>query len=898
MWQNIREFVLRTAAIFKKRRRDRELSEELEFHLALKQDRYHKNGASSSDASQQAHRDFGGLERWKERCRDAATVRPLEELARDLRLAFRMLRKSPIFACVAVATLAAAISANTTIFSLMNAVLLKAVEIPHSDRLALLRIRPTDYGYSFNYPWFKNIEKQSSGVMQVFAFFSRSLHLKTSSGAEDLPVQLVTGSYFPTLQVAPILGRYITPQDDRPGTPNGQAAVITGAFWRSHFGSDRNILGRNLTLNQTVFTIVGVMPDSFRGMDRDQRPNIFIPLEAEPLIDAPFNNIAAGYQAWWMHVGARLNEGVSLQQAVAFLKANSRAVMQGKETPPSLKFNGYKLNDLYLSAESGLAGYSSIRLRFAKPLRVLMVLVGLVLLVACLNLATLLIARAAARRREISTRFALGASRFRLLRQLLTECLLLSLAGAGIGLPAALLLTRTLALLIAPQHSISSAQIDITPDPIVFAFTAAVAVLATLATGVAPALRATDRRLQAGLREGSATLRAVERRRLWPRTLLALEVAAALVLVTGASLLGYSFLKLHQLPLGFDPAGLVHLTVDTGREKLRGLLLPEMYRQLTERLKSLPSVSDVSVCQIVPFSGAAAMTVVAVPGKGQQPLWENAVGPGYFRTMRTSLREGREFRWSDVGAAGAVAILNVSAGKALFPSEHALGQHVTNDGGKTLLEVIGIVDDVKYSSVRDASPPAIYFPATSFMGGKAPSFTFLLRTSGRAAPLIASAVKVIHQSVPEIPRPVAITMEDTLNESLASERVLTMLAAFFGVLALVITGIGLYGTLAYMTERRTGEIGIRIALGARPRNIAPLVCGENSAIALSGCVAGLIASLMASKLVASFLFGVTPRDPLAFGAAVVALLFVAVAASVLPAIKAARIDPIAAIRHE
>jgi predicted permease len=564
----------------------------------------------------------------------------------------------------------------------------------------------------------------------------------------------------------------------------------------------------------------------------------------------------------------------------------------------NFKFNGYKLNYLYISAESGLAGYSLIRLRFAKPLGVLMVLVGLVLLVACLNLATLFIARAGARSREISTRFALGASRFRLVRQLLTECLLLSLAGTVIGLPTALLLTRALALLIAPQHNISSAQIDTTPDPLVFAFTAAIAVLAALVTGVAPALRSTDRGLHAGLREGSATLRAVERRRLWPRLLLALEVAGALVLVTGASLFGYSFLKLHQLPLGFDPAGLVHLTIDTSHDKVRTASLPETYRQLTERLKSLPSVSDVSICQIVPFSGAVGMTEVAVPGKSHQPLWENAVGPGYFHTMRTSLRDGREFRWSDTGAAGAVAILNVSAESALFPGEHALGQYVSNDGGKTLLEIVGIVDDAKYSSVRDTSPPVIYFPAMSVMDNKASSFTFLLRTSGPAAPLIASASKIIHQNVPEIPLPVAISMEDRLNESLASERVLTMLAAFFGVLALAITGIGPYGTLTYMTERRTGEIGIRVALGARRRNIASLVCAENSAIALSGCLAGLIASLMASKLVASFLFGVTPRDPLAFGAAVVALLLVAAVASILPAVKATRIDPVAAIRHE
>jgi hypothetical protein len=321
-----------------------------------------------------------------------------------------------------------------------------------------------------------------------------------------------------------------------------------------------------------------------------------------------------------------------------------------------------------------------------------------------------------------------------------------------------------------------------------------------------------------------------------------------------------------------------------------------MYRQLGERLRNLPSVSDVSICSFVPFAGNIGMTEIAVPGGGHQPLWQNSVGPRYFSTMRTSLRAGREFRWSDRGATGRVVILNVSAEKALFAGERALGQHVTDDGGKTLLEVVGVVDDAKYSSVRDASPPTIYYPATLEM--EKGSWTFLLRVTGPVAPVLSAAGRIIHQNVPELPAPVAISMEETVNESLASERILAMLAAFFGVLALGITGIGLYGTLAYMTERRTGEIGIRMALGARRSDIALLVSVENSVIALAGCVAGLGASLMASSLVASFLFGIRPQDPVAFGAAVLALFFVVVIASLSPAIRATRIDPVAAIHCE
>jgi predicted permease len=596
-----------------------------------------------------------------------------------------------------------------------------------------------------------------------------------------------------------------------------------------------------------------------------------------------------------MWMGARLKEGISLEQASVFLKAKSFS-MTHKETPLQFKLNGFKFEDLYVTAESGLAGYSSVRFRFGNPLRVLMVLVGLVLFLACLNLATLLMSRATARRREISTRFALGASRSRLVRQLLTECVLLSLAGTILGLLVALLLTRGLALLIAPQHGISSLQIDTAPDLAVFAFTTAVALAATLLTGVVPALRSTDRRSE-NLREASFTLRAVERRQFWPRVLLALEVAVALVLVSGASLLGYSLVKLHQLPLGFDPAGLVHVFMETDHGKIRAAL-PEMYRQLTERLKGLPSVSDVSICQYVPFSDRIGMTEIAVPGRGHQPLLQNAVGPRYFSTMRTSVREGREFRWSDSGARANVAILNASAEKTLFAGEHALGQHVSDDGGKTWLAIVGVAEDAKYSSVRAASPPTIYYPATLEMENGVSSWVFLLRVSGPVTPVISSAGKIIHKNAPELPVPVAMSMEETVNESLASERMVAMLATFFGTLALLITGIGLYGTLAYMTERRTGEIGIRMALGATRGNIAFLVAVENGVLAFSGCIVGLTVSLTASKRLTSLLFGITPHDPFAFGAAVVALLLVAVTASVSPSVRATRIDPLSAIRHE
>ena len=544
------------------------------------------------------------------------------------------------------------------------------------------------------------------------------------------------------------MGRYIVPRDDRPGIPDGGVAVISAGFWRSHFGSDPKIIGRQLTLNQTPFTIIGVMPESFRGMDHDERPDVFIPLESEPSVDAPFNSIAAGYRVWWMWIGARLKEGVSLEQAAAILKANSFAMTHGKETPLRFKLNGYKLEDLYITAEPGLAGYSTVRFRFGKPLQVLMVLVALVLFLACLNLATFLMARATARRREISTRFALGASRSRLVRQLLTECLLLSLVGTILGLGVALLATRALVLLIAPEHGISSLHIDSSPDLAVFAFTAGVALAATLLTGVAPAIRSTDRRFE-NLREASPTFRATDRRRFWPRALLALEVAVALVLVTGASLLGYSLVKLHQLPLGFDPAGLVHVYA-TDQGKIRAAL-PEMYRQLTERLKALPSVSDVSICQYVPFSNAIGMTEITVPGRDQQPLLQNSVDPDI--SIQCALPYVKDANFvGPIAGAGKAVILNSSAEKALFPGEHALGHQVSDDGGKTVSEIVGVVEDAKYSSVRASSPPAIYYSAAVAMDRGVSSWVFMLRVSGPWSRRFLNQ-RVIHQNVPALPAP-------------------------------------------------------------------------------------------------------------------------------------------------
>lgn len=887
-WQDLRENALRLAGLLRRNRHDRELTEELEFHLARKQQRYiQTNGLAPQQAATQACRDLGGLDRWKEACRDVARFRSLEELVRDLGLAARLLRKAPVFTLVAVFTLTAAIGANTAIFRLLNAILLKPLAVPEADRLAILRIQPDEYGYSFNYPLYQQLEQRARPLFQAFAFTGRDLQLRTNDGMERVAGQLVSGTYFSALQVQPQFGRWIGPGDDRPGAPGGAVVVISHKFWLTHMHSDPRVVGRNIVVNNGIFTIIGVMPDGFRGVNKDQQPDIFVPLALDPVIDAPFNNIAAGYESWWFQVGARLQQGVSLERVKAFLRTASPSLFSAMGAGAGFQFDGHNVKDLYLTAEPGAIGYSLLRLSFGKPLLVLMALVTLVLLIACVNLATLLMARAASRTREIATRFALGATRFRLFRQFLTESFLLATLGTVLGYCAAPSVAHAMVVLFATQRDPSSVPPDVSPDLPVFAFTASIAIVATLLTGTLPALRSMRDGLEARLREGS-----VERRRFWPRALLALEVGLALMLVTGASLLGYSLVKLHQVPVGFEPRGLVYLPLDAKRQTRNQPALLTTFHEIANEIGRLPRVTSDSLTLIVPFTGAASSGIVSVPGRGQRQVWMNRVGPGYFRTMRTPLLAGREFRWTDTDQSARVVILNEAAAELLFTNERALGQRVGQG------EIVGIVADAKYTNLRDAAPPTLYSPVMQNLNRQQPALTLLVRTTGPPASVIAAVEKIDRRHFPDIPPPAALSMEQTIADALATERMMASLALFFGVLALLITAIGLYGTLTYATARRTGEIGIRLALGARPRDIISLIYSENGAIALIGCAIGVAGSLAASKLIASFLYGVSARSPLVFAASAVVLCCVATAASLVPAMRAARIDPVAAIRHE
>jgi predicted permease len=864
---------------------ERQIQEEIEFHRAMREKKYREQyGLNEQQAAERAKRDFGGFERWKEVCRDVGRWTFLDDAKRDARLALRLLRKSPVFTVVALVTLTLSIGATTAIFSLMNAVFVKALPIPEPQQIVLLARPQSPSGYNFNYPLFRTLENESAPVLDTFAFQDRELQLRQERGISIVQGEFVSGRYFTSLRVKPKLGRWIGPSDDLAGSPNGAVAVASDRFWRSTLNSDPGALGHKLILNNTVVSVIGVMPNSFRGMNRDSAPDLYLPIELEPAIDAPLNLIQAGTRAWWLRVGARLKSDISASQANVFLKAKFSRLFEKPERE-------------FLVALPGAKGFSMLRTQFERPLRVLMGLAFLVLLLACLNLSTLSMARAASREREITTRFALGASHGRLLRQLLTESLLLATAGTLLGFAFSPAAARLLGLMLSLRHDAAPARFDVAPDTTVLLFSGAILALATILSGVLPAMRTTHE-AQHAVRGHSANWRGPERRKFSPRVLLSIEIALALVLTTGAVLLSYSLFKLRSIPLGYDPNGLIVLALNLGKHPIDSAGMDTTYRQLVKEIGLLPGVTSVSLTSGVPTDGDGMPEEVrGAQAEAVHTLSSMLVGPNYFQTMRIRLLQGRELQRTD-GWATHPVILSLSAARLLFPNQDALGKEVMFQNGQKNGHVVGIVADAKNGALRDSDPPMVYSAALAKNALVGMAFMIVVRINGPVTPFVSAARNVARKAMPDIPPMEAFSVKQLIANSTATESAMAGLALFFAGLALLVTGIGLYGALAYATQRRTGEIGIRLALGGTPSKVIALVAKENSMTTLLGSTVGVLVSAAASKTIASFLYGVSPTDPLVFGFAACLLLATAVCASLIPAIKASRIDPASAIRRD
>ncbi len=900
MAQNLHEFRLRLKALFQKRRMDRDMAEELEFHQAMLESKLLKQGASQAEAAAATRRAFGNAGRWQERLRELWQFRSLENLGRDVSFSARVLRKSPGFTTVALLTLALGVGANTTVFSMINGLLLRPLAVPESDRLVVIGVnmgRPS-VNYSFSEPLFRGLEQKREVFSEVFAFHNSTLQVKGGDGNENESGQLVSGDFFKALKTAPLLGRTLTAADDRKGgDPAGFGVVISEAFWQRRFDRSPNVIGQKLQIDNTDFTVVGVMPESFLGADPLQRPDLFIPLATEPVINGMRSMTTVGVHAWWLTVMGRLQPGATLEQANAQVGSISSAVFH--QVPSDARWMAQmEKGHSHFVAENGSAGFTYVRMDFRKPLTAVFAMCGGILLLACLNLASLLMARGAARQNELATRLALGATRRRLVQQLLIESLLIALTGTALGLAISPLVSRSLAaVLLGGQFEM---HVDTSLDIRVFAFAAITAIVATLLVGLVPALQATSGRLNDHIKGGQHTTQAHERKSLLPRIMMAGEVALALMLVVGAGLLASSLVRLYMSGAGFDPNGIQNISFSMDKEPLKSEALMQFYQKLGEGLRHQPGVTNVSFARIVPFTHFTWDEDLSARGGKGQDVYHNSIGPDYFRTMRIPLLAGRDFSWGDTPSSGLKIILNQSAVKVLFSDGNPLGQIVTKEEGKTKThyEVVGVVGDAKYENLREPAPPAGYISMTQDDAQMGTSYYAVVRTSGAPGSLAEAARSIAKGLDAGIPAPVLTSMSDTVDNSLSTERLMAMLAVFFAVCALVVTAVGLYGTLAYATARRTSEIGIRMALGARRAQVVAMVFRQNASIALAGTIAGLIAALLASRALASFLYGVSARDPWVFAGSILTLALIASAASLLPALRSARINPITAIRCE
>jgi len=893
----IRVQLSRFVSLFRKKRLDADLEEELRSHIELAMEEKMALGTSRREARSAALRSFGGVTQAREAYRTQRGLPFLDQLVRDLRFGCRQLLRAPGFALTAVLTLALGLGANTAVFSLINALLLRPLPVPHASELVTVKQSSSNsdnFNYSFSEPVFRTLEKRHDLFQGVAAFSQRTMQARGSSGNVNVPGAIVSGQFFETLQTPPLLGRYLTPQDDRKGGASSQfAVVISESFWRTWFNSAPDVVGRKLLLANSPFVVVGVMPRSFIGADPTNRPEIYVPLWAEPVIDAPYDNIASGYHAWWLSILARRNPGVSLEHADATLRAQTQSIFTEAVSDADWLKDMRSAHAL-LGAESGSTGYSYLQHAFAKPLTAVFTLCAAMLLLACLNLASLLLARSAARERELATRLAMGASRRRLIQQLMVESLLIAVLGTAAGMIAAPLVSSALAAMILGRSP--GAMLDTTLDLRVFAFVALTAVFATLLIGLLPALRSTSKNLNEQIKSGSHTVSAHERRRILPRVLMGLEVALALMLVVGAGLLASSLTRLYRTGLGFDPKGVVNLSLDMNKQSLDGDPLTRWYQSFGEALSLQPGVRSVSFASITPMDGSMwASSYRSAASNGDKNLHMDTVAPAFFQTMDIPVLAGRDFRWNDTLASGRKIILNQAAAKLLFPDRNPLGQQVF--AGKKSYEVIAVVGDIHYESIREDAPPGGYIPIAQDDSHK-PSYTAIVRSDGPPAALATAARSLAAQMSPDIPPPVMISLSAQLDDSISSERMMAMLAVFFAVCALLVTAIGLYGTLAYATARRTGEIGIRMALGAQRLQVIALVFRENVWIAVSGSIAGLGAAMLASRALASFLYGTSTRDPWVLVSSVAALISIASAASLLPALRAARIEPMEALRSE
>ncbi len=888
---------LRLRSLFRRKRAEQELDEELHYHLQNRIEAEMARGATAEEARYTALRAMEGMTQQKEACRDRRGANWIDSLIGDLRYAARMLRKSPVFTSVAILSLALGIGANTAVFSMIDALLLRPLPVPHVEQLVNVAARGGSPlpRYYLTYPMFEEIARQNRIFSGIFTWSGHQFQMRSGADMVHVDGMVASGQYFSTLGVGAELGRTFTKADDKPdGGKDGPVAVISDAFWSREFHRKASAVGSGITLDGVRFSVIGVMPPNFFGAEAGTRPDIWVPLWMTTRIGDSV--CITGRDCWWLVVMGRLKPGVSEERAQADLKAITPNILRNTTPLAWTTASQKKYLHWQFYTVPAANGWTFLRIRFSNPLTILMTLVGIVLLIACGNMANLLLARASSRHREIAVRLAMGAGRARIVRQLMTESLVLSLAGGLAGLLLAQWSTRLLVRFLSGTRQ--DTAFDLHPDWRIVLFTLLAAVASGLLFGLAPALRATRIGISASLKERVHNLRRDEGRIGIGKLLLGLQAALSILLVAGAGLFAGSLIHLLTLNPGFDPHDVLLMGVDTDRRTDRALL--PLYGRLLGRVSATPGVKAASLIWFTPLSESGWDNSLSIPGRTdlseqQRDTFINLVGPRFFEVMGIPLFAGREFQPSDTATSEKVGIINELAARRFFRKSNPIGMYVLQD--KTVVRIVGIAQNTKYLNLRDAEPLELYIPYTQ-KTQDIPSLSFVMKTSAPLLTMQGELRKAVHEIAPDIPISLLKTMQQQVDDSLGRERLMASLSVFFGVLALLLTSIGLYGILGYMVTRRTGEIGVRMALGAPRHNVIWLILRDALTHMIIGIAAGAVAVLAMSRFVASMLYGMQPNNPGNLVMAVFILATVAGVAAYLPAYRASRVDPMQALRAE
>jgi predicted permease len=918
MVSRLRFFVAKLTGLLSRDQADRDSGDELQMHLQLLTERFIAQGMRPEDAAATARRQFGNTTLLQQMQRDTRSFMFIENFGRDLRFGTRQLRRNPSLAIIAVVSLSLGIGANTAIFMVAKKVLLDTLPVANPHELRLLTwvsgheqpvppvwgdVGPTESGglrsNAFSYPALEQLRKRTDVFQDLIAFKDIQMAVTVNGAPELIAGEMVSGNAFSGLGVEPIIGRPITPADDA-GPGKGPVAVISEGYWAARFGRSNSVLGKTIFVNSVPVTVVGVSPARFSGLQMGEQTEIFVPLTLQPLLvpraqltTSESNSLLNNPQSWWVLILARLRSDVPEAQAQAVLDIVLRQAAMA--TLPEAK----GMDQFHLKLESGDRGLDYLKGEFAKPSYVLIALAGLVLLLACVNLANLLLARAATREREISTRLAMGAGRMHILRQVLLESLLLSSMGGVAGLVLGYLGRNAIPRLLAAPWQQAIMQVDF--DWPVLVFTMAVSLGTGLLFGIVPAWQATRTDVNTALKDASQGT--ANRHKMWlGKGLVVFQIALSALLLIAAGLFVRTLVNLSDRPLGFRADHILLFRLSPPRTRYTDVQMVALYRRVEEKLAAIPGVRSVSMSNIAIIGDGHSGSTFHVSG---QPVPQEAirvqtnhVGVNFFQTMGIPILQGRDFNAQDTPTSPTVAVVNRTLARQFFPNENPIGQTFEADADdvKGGIQIVGIDADTRYADLRSETPPTFYLSYQQTL--EASRMVVEIRTAEGPDTVLSQVRTTIEALDRDLPLIDVRTMSEQVRATVSAERIFAQLTSAFAALALVLACIGIYGIMAYTVARRTGEIGIRMALGAQAGRVLTMVLREVSWLALAGISMGIGGALWLSHFLSAMLYGLKPSDPLTLASAASLLMVVAILAGFGPARRASRVDPIRALRHD